>query len=337
MASRSLGSKPATRSGTSCCSSRPARHERPRRARRFREAARGVGHHVDRRPQRDDGGDVHARGRVLLPDQAVSAVRARRAMVQSAAPLLARCAASCCARDTTCGHARRVVGDAQVQRGDRSRSPRKTSSILIQGESGTGKELVARACTTRGPRATAVRRRQLRRDPRNADRQRAVRPHQGRVHGRRRATPACSSRPTVARCSSTRSATCRSPCKRSCCACCQEGEVRARRQRATRAVDVRVIAATHATSTAPSSAARFRKDLFYRLDVVVLEIPPLRDAPRGSPAARAHFLRSSRARPQPSHVSADALDAITATLARQRARARERDPQRADRATQTAT
>ena len=51
---------------------------------------------------------------------------------------------------------------------------------------------------------------------------RAVRPREGRVH--RRARPiasAASSWRTRARCSSTRSRTCRSGCSRSCCACCR--------------------------------------------------------------------------------------------------------------------
>ena len=58
------------------------------------------------------------------------------------------------------------------------------------------------------PRTRAVHRGQLRGDSRGADRERAVRPHEGRVHRRGRPIGAASSSwPTAARCSSTRSAT----------------------------------------------------------------------------------------------------------------------------------
>ena len=59
-----------------------------------------------------------------------------------------------------------------------------------------------------------VRADQLRRDPRGAARERAVRPREGRVHGRPRAAArAGSRRRTAARCSSTRSASCRRRCR----------------------------------------------------------------------------------------------------------------------------
>ena len=62
----------------------------------------------------------------------------------------------------------------------------------------------------------SVRRRQLRRDPREPDRERAVRSRQGQLHRRDDAnTAACSKRPTAARSSSTRSPTCRSRCRSS--------------------------------------------------------------------------------------------------------------------------
>ena len=67
--------------------------------------------------------------------------------------------------------------------------------VLIYGENGTGKELVARSihALSRAPQR-AVRRGQLRRDSRGADRERAVRPRAGRLHRRRRAIGAAASR-----------------------------------------------------------------------------------------------------------------------------------------------
>jgi len=59
----------------------------------------------------------------------------------------------------------------------------------------------------------------------------------------------------------------------------QEGEVV--RLGATKPikVDVRIIGATHRTLTDEAASGRFREDLFYRLAVAVLKIPPLRDRP----------------------------------------------------------
>ncbi|HKA58119.1 MAG TPA: sigma-54 dependent transcriptional regulator [Gemmatimonadales bacterium] len=56
----------------------------------------------------------------------------------------------------------------------------------------------------------------------------------------------------------------------------QEGEIRRVGDQKTRQVDVRVLAATARDLEAESRAGRFREDLFYRLNVVAIELPPLR-------------------------------------------------------------
>jgi DNA-binding NtrC family response regulator len=89
----------------------------------------------------------------------------------------------------------------------------------------------------------------------------------------------------------------------------QEGEVRPVGGSGVRTVDVRVIAATHVELTTAVEQTRFRQDLFYRLNVVVLSVPPLRDRLEDLPILAAHFLRKHGGT-APMSLSPDALDAM---------------------------
>ena len=70
----------------------------------------------------------------------------------------------------------------------------------------------------------------------------------------------------------------------------QSGEVQPIGARHPREVDVRVIAATNKTLTDEVAAGRFREDLYYRLAVVQITIPPLRERRSDVPALARHLM-----------------------------------------------
>jgi DNA-binding NtrC family response regulator len=76
----------------------------------------------------------------------------------------------------------------------------------------------------------------------------------------------------------------------------QDGEVRRVGENFARHVDARVIAATNRQLQQEAVRGAFRRDLFYRLNVVHIDVPPLRDRPEDIAVLAAHFWARSIAR-----------------------------------------
>jgi two-component system response regulator HydG len=70
----------------------------------------------------------------------------------------------------------------------------------------------------------------------------------------------------------------------------QEKEIQRVGGEETLKVDVRVVAATNRDLKVDASQGRFREDLFYRLHIVPLSIPPLRERPEDIPQLARHFV-----------------------------------------------
>lgn len=81
----------------------------------------------------------------------------------------------------------------------------------------------------------------------------------------------------------------------------QEGEVRRVGENTAMQVDVRTVAATNRDIERDVNDKRFRQDLFYRLAVVTLTVPPLRERLEDVPLLAAHFLERANARNRRQH------------------------------------
>ena len=93
----------------------------------------------------------------------------------------------------------------------------------------------------------------------------------------------------------------------------QEGEYSAVGSRQSRRADVRVIAATHRSLRRLVDQGLFREDLFYRLNVVPLRLPPLRERSDDIPDLVRHFsLRAEQEGLPTKHLTSEAIDRLRA-------------------------
>jgi two-component system nitrogen regulation response regulator NtrX len=92
----------------------------------------------------------------------------------------------------------------------------------------------------------------------------------------------------------------------------QEGEIEKVGGSGTRKVDVRVIAATNQDLPSRIKEGRFREDLFFRLNVIPIRVPPLRERREDIPLLTNHFLERYRLENNlpPKAIAEDALAAL---------------------------
>ncbi|MBS2026877.1 MAG: sigma-54-dependent Fis family transcriptional regulator [Deltaproteobacteria bacterium] len=193
-----------------------------------------------------------------------------------------------------------LVGASQAMRAlyeTIERAAHSAAPVLLRGESGSGKELVARALHLEGPRASApfvavnctalpasLLESELFGHLKGAFTG-ASAPRRGlfvEAHGGTLFLDEIGDMPAELQAKLLR--------------VLETGEVRAVGSDEVRTVDVRIVAATHQDLEKKIRDGSFRQDLFYRLNVVPIRLPSLRERREDIPRLAAHFLARSRER-----------------------------------------
>lgn len=221
-------------------------------------------------------------------------------------------------RDGTSNGSEKIIGSTEVIRAVRGlvrKAAATISTVLIEGETGTGKEIIARAIHGGGPRRERIFLVQN-----CATLQEALLESELFGHVRGAFTGAVADKrglfsvadggtiflDEVGECSRAIQA--------KLLRVIEGGIIRPLGSTRETRVDIRIIAATNRRLEEEVRKGNFRKDLFYRLNVIPIRIPPLRDHREDIPLLARHFLRRhvARARKRIEDFSEEALRLLTA-------------------------
>jgi two-component system NtrC family response regulator len=207
-----------------------------------------------------------------------------------------------------------LVGSSQAMRQVHKRiglAAASTAPVLVLGETGTGKDLVARALHRHSARAGA---------PFVAINCAAIPPEllESELFGHVRGafTGAAGDRPGCFRAADRgvllldEIGDMALPVQAKILRALQQGEVTPLGSHRTVRVDVRVVAATHHDLAAAVRDGRFREDLYYRLDVLSVRVPPLRERLADIVPLAEHFLRRAAGGAPPKALSSGAAQAL---------------------------
>jgi two-component system response regulator AtoC len=190
-----------------------------------------------------------------------------------------------------------------------------TATVLVEGESGTGKELVARSIHTHSPRAAApfvpvnctaltesLLESELFGHARGA--------FTGAVGAKRGLFEAAHGGTLFLDEIGDMGPKMQAQLLRTL----QDGEVRPVGGSEAIRVDVRIVCATNKNLEEEVKAGRFREDLYFRINVVTVQLPPLRDRREDIPSLVGHFLNKTarRERRERAAMSPEALRLLTA-------------------------
>jgi len=195
---------------------------------------------------------------------------------------------------------RPIIGDSPALRRVLDTAMRlagRDVTVLVRGETGTGKELVASLLHYRSPRACGplVRFNCAALPPDLAESELfghargaftgATHAHRGyfaQAHGGTLVLDEVGELPSTVQAKLLRAL--------------QEGEIQPLGASRVERVDARIVACTHRDLAVEAKAGRFREDLYYRLAVVELEVPPLRERREDIPPLADSFARRSAGR-----------------------------------------
>jgi two-component system, NtrC family, response regulator HydG len=173
-----------------------------------------------------------------------------------------------------------------------SRVAGSTANVLINGESGTGKEMVARAIHSSGPRATkpfiAINCTAI---PETLLESELFGHAKGSFTGATSRKKGLIEEANEGTLFLDEIGDMSPPLQAKLLRVLQERKIRPVGDNNFYDVDVRVVAATHKDLKAAIREGRFREDLFYRLSVIPIVIPPLRDRTEDIPLLAEHFLQ----------------------------------------------